>query len=102
MALQPCILPGGTLHLDFSAEEILGQPLVLLRPGKKPLPPWWSALSKREKDVALLLAKGMSNRSVAQALGIALSTAKDHVHRVLKKSGKKSRAEIAGALSPQA
>lgn len=98
MALQPSVASGASLHLDFSAAKILGQPLVVVRPGRE-FPAWWSLLSKREKEVASLMAKGMSNRDIAEELGIAMSTAKDHVHQVLRKSGKKSRGEIAGALN---
>ncbi len=37
----------------------------------------------------------MRNKEIAAKLGIALATAKDHVHRVLSKMGLSSRAELA-------
>ena len=43
------------------------------------------ALTARERDVLALLAEGLSNRAIAERLGIALDTAKFHVGRVIDK-----------------
>ncbi len=42
-------------------------------------------LSAREQEVLELLAKGMSNRSIAETLFISEKTAKNHVSKILKK-----------------
>lgn len=42
-------------------------------------------LSAREQEVLELLAKGMSNRSIAEALFISEKTVKNHVSNILKK-----------------
>ncbi len=42
-------------------------------------------LSKRETDVARLMALGLINKQIARRLRIKLSTAKNHVHNVLRK-----------------
>lgn len=42
-------------------------------------------LSPREQDVLLLLAEGLSNRGIADRLGVGTATAKSHVQRLLAK-----------------
>jgi DNA-binding NarL/FixJ family response regulator len=54
-----------------------------------------SALSPREKLVARLIRKGMSNRDIAQRMGVAVGTVKIHVHHILNKTNKRSRLELA-------
>jgi DNA-binding NarL/FixJ family response regulator len=54
-----------------------------------------SRLSRREAEVHKLLASGMSNREIAQALFISEATVKVHVRRVLQKLGVRSRTEAA-------
>jgi DNA-binding NarL/FixJ family response regulator len=44
--------------------------------------------------VAVLLARGRSNRQVAQEMVITEKTAKNHVQQVLQKLGVRSRAEV--------
>ena len=73
---------------------VLGQPVVVLRP-REGQAPEFAELTKRELEVAALVAKGLRNREIAEVLGISLGTVKDHVHRVLAKSGLESRAEVA-------
>jgi histidinol-phosphate aminotransferase len=46
-------------------------------------------------EVARLLARGLTNRQVAESLVITEKTAKNHVARVLDKLGVNSRAEVA-------
>jgi DNA-binding NarL/FixJ family response regulator len=48
-------------------------------------------LTPREVDILLLLAQGMSNDEVAQALFLEVSTVKSHLARMLPKLGVKSR-----------
>jgi DNA-binding CsgD family transcriptional regulator len=46
----------------------------------------------REREIVDLLMQGMSNRQIAQALGIAEATVKKHLHHVYRKLGVRSRA----------
>lgn len=46
----------------------------------------------REREIVDLLMRGMSNRQIAQALGIAEATVKKHLHHVYRKLGVRSRA----------
>ena len=51
------------------------------------------ALTPREREVLDLLAQGLSNRRVAERLGISERTAKFHVNAILAKLGAESRTE---------
>lgn len=52
-------------------------------------------LTRREKDVLELIAKGQSNKLIARNLDISEGTVKVHVKRVLHKLGLRSRTEAA-------
>ena len=54
-----------------------------------------SRLTRRETEVARLLAEGMSNREIAERLVISQRTAEGHVEHVLAKLGLSSRAQVA-------
>jgi non-specific serine/threonine protein kinase len=53
------------------------------------------ALTRREVDIASLVAKGLSNREIAARLFISPRTAETHVDRILTKLDFHSRAQIA-------
>jgi two-component system, NarL family, nitrate/nitrite response regulator NarL len=55
-------------------------------------------LTTRELQIADLVARGFSNKEIAQALVIEVSTVKNHVHSVLKKMQVHRRAEVAVRL----
>jgi predicted ATPase/DNA-binding CsgD family transcriptional regulator len=61
-------------------------------------------LTGREREVALLVARGRTNRQIGRALGIAEKTTEVHVHNIIRKLGACSRAEVAAwvASSPSA
>lgn len=52
-------------------------------------------LAPREREVAVLIADGKTNREIAARLSIAESTAETHVQHILNKLGFNSRAQIA-------
>jgi DNA-binding NarL/FixJ family response regulator len=58
-------------------------------------PPPSASLTQREDEVARLLARGLTNRQIADILVISEKTAKNHVQRVLDKLGMRSRAQLA-------
>ena len=58
-------------------------------------------LTPREKEVAILVARGLSNRQIASQLMISEHTAATHVRRILKKLGLQSRAQIGSWLTQQ-
>jgi DNA-binding NarL/FixJ family response regulator len=52
-------------------------------------------LTKREKEVLKQLAFGLTNKEIAQALGISYETVKEHVQHVLRKIGVSDRTQAA-------
>ncbi|WP_329124624.1 ATP-binding protein [Streptomyces sp. NBC_01465] len=52
-------------------------------------------LTRREREVAALIAQGMTNREIAERLVISKRTADAHVEHILAKLGFSSRAQIA-------
>jgi non-specific serine/threonine protein kinase len=65
-------------------------------------------LTAREREVAVLVARGLSNREIAAALTITERTAEGHVGHALARLGLRARAQLAawataqGLVSPQA
>jgi non-specific serine/threonine protein kinase len=53
------------------------------------------ALSRREEEVAALVAQGLSNRHIAQQLFLSEHTVKRHISKILRKLELASRAEVA-------
>ena len=58
-------------------------------------------LTAREREVAVLVARGYSNPQLARALVIAPRTAGRHVEHVMAKLGVHSRAEVAAWAAQQ-
>jgi DNA-binding NarL/FixJ family response regulator len=52
------------------------------------------ALSKREQEIARLVASGLSNREVAQRLSLSHHTVKNYLFRVFEKLGISTRIEL--------
>jgi predicted ATPase/DNA-binding CsgD family transcriptional regulator len=67
----------------------------------QPMPVGPSILSRREVEVARLIAQGKTNREIAEALVITEGTAANHVNHILTKLGFTSRAQIAVWVSKQ-
>ncbi len=60
-----------------------------------PAPEEPAPLTRREREVADLVAEGLSNKEIAAALVISTRTAESHVERILAKLGFASRAQVA-------
>jgi predicted ATPase/DNA-binding CsgD family transcriptional regulator len=69
------------------------------RSGSQAVPGGDAALSRRELEVAALVAQGKSNAEIAAALFIGLRTVEAHVTHVLNKLGFTSRAQIAAWMA---
>jgi pimeloyl-ACP methyl ester carboxylesterase/DNA-binding CsgD family transcriptional regulator len=68
--------------------------------GKEPAPAVApAALSRREQEVAELLAGGLSNRQIAERLYLSERTIDNHVHHILDKLGFESRVQVATWLA---
>lgn len=59
-------------------------------------------LTRRERDVALRIAEGKSNRAIAEELVITERTVEGHVSNILAKRGFRSRAQIAAWVAGRA
>jgi pimeloyl-ACP methyl ester carboxylesterase/DNA-binding CsgD family transcriptional regulator len=57
------------------------------------------ALSRREREVAQLLARGLSNKEIAGRLYLSERTVDNHVHHILDKLGFDSRVQVATWLA---
>jgi pimeloyl-ACP methyl ester carboxylesterase len=103
------LIPGATLiplpgssHLFYHGDwvGVLEAMLSFLCEPARPGP----RLTGRELEVAELVAKGLTNQSVARRLSVAPRTAEAHVENIRRKLGVRSRAQIAawdGARSSQ-
>jgi DNA-binding CsgD family transcriptional regulator len=56
-------------------------------------------LTKRELEVALLVAEGLTNRVIARKLGIAEWTVVNHLRKVMRKLGCQSRVQVTRRLA---
>ena len=59
-------------------------------------------LTERQIEVARLLAQGLSNAEIGEALGIAVFTARNHTDQILYKLGAATRARVGAILRGQA
>lgn len=98
----------GYLLKDITAEELAnairaayaGKPTlsseaaqVLIQSTRMPAGKRGFDLTDREREVLVLMAKGLNNRQIADQLIVSVSTAKFHVSSVLSKLGAASRTE---------
>ena len=56
------------------------------------------ALTEREREVAVLAARGLSNREIAESLVVTVKTVEWHLRHAFRKLGIDSRAELGGYL----
>ncbi len=101
-AFEAAVLAGRGLSLDEAIAEVLRPTQTSasrsLVPGT--VPP--GMLTRREHEVAELIAEGLTNRQIADRLIIAERTADTHVQNILAKLGCVSRAQIAALIQPKA
>lgn len=84
------VAAGGTWIDGTLLGPILQSYRQLVRPAKRPdLPP---TLTERETDVLRLMARGASNREIADHLNLAETTVKTHVGTLFTKLGARDRA----------
>jgi two-component system nitrate/nitrite response regulator NarL len=89
-AIAPAALAVAAGH--WVVDESFADALFGLRPAVTvaPAPP---LVSRREQEVLELMSEGLSNRHIAERLGISRHTAKFHVNAILDKLGATTRTE---------
>lgn len=80
-----------------SSQELQFVLEALVRPGlmEKPDSSHARPLSKREEEIARLVAEGLSNRQISDRLGLSEHTIKNYLFRVFEKLGVATRVELA-------
>ncbi|MGH3517535.1 MAG: ATP-binding protein [Haloechinothrix sp.] len=89
---------GAALSLDQAVDYALGKTSAHVPPRPHQQ---LDVLTRRELDVARLVADGHSNKRIAAELVISVRTAETHVENILTKLGFHSRAQIATWVSQQ-
>jgi predicted ATPase/DNA-binding CsgD family transcriptional regulator len=88
----------------LSFEQAVAAALALAAPAAPepkeppPPPPGAAPLTRREREIARLLARGATNPQIAQALFITAGTVAWHVHSILQKLDLQSRHQVAAWL----
>ena len=85
---------GWRLHLVVQGPRHPGESTTAaLADAEAARPP--TALSPREREIVILVARGLSNRQAAAELSISPATVERHVANILGKLGFHSRAQVA-------
>ena len=91
---------GHAIEYALSEEEEHEPPTLVPVPEQQPpvVEPT-RRLTRREREVAILVARGLTNRQIASELSVSTNTANNHVARILRKLGLHSRAQIAAWMT---
>jgi DNA-binding NarL/FixJ family response regulator len=81
-------------ELAFST-EIANQVVQAMAAEPRQEPSNLSRLSERERQIAMLVARGMKNRDIATDLHISENTVKRHLQSIFSKTGTRDRLELA-------
>jgi DNA-binding NarL/FixJ family response regulator len=86
-----------TERIKLGLSRLGGRPRRRTADGKRDkAAPKGSVLTPREREVAALVAEGLTNRQIAESLYVAERTAETHVENILMKLGFTSRTQVAG------
>ena len=88
-------LPQGELHDHFVRQALVAIPATPTLTPRQAARKESGGLTQREREVAVLIAQGKSNREIAERLVITVRTVEANITRILDKLGFKSRTEIA-------
>ncbi len=94
---EQCVDAGADIYIEKSSggAEIGAalRALLVADSGFEELAPTDSKLSKRQKQLIVMLDQGLSNRDIAESLGISEHTVKVHLWRLFRRLGVKSRTQ---------
>ncbi|GAA4557139.1 LuxR family transcriptional regulator [Planotetraspora kaengkrachanensis] len=98
-AFAEAVRQGGEWTLGHATAEALGTPRVTDKKDDEIDAPAPSPLTRREHEVAELVARGLGNKEISSELVIAQRTAESHVEHIMTKLGFKSRTQIASWMT---
>jgi DNA-binding NarL/FixJ family response regulator len=87
------VVAGGEALLAPSLTQRLIAEYVRGTPPRVGVPDRLRELTEREREVLVLIARGLSNEDISARLFVSVSTVKTHVNRILGKLGLRSRAQ---------
>jgi len=102
--------PGDTARVRALVEAVLARADLLAMPplaaaaralAERAEAPSAGGLTRREREVAQLVADGLTNRAIAQRLYVSERTAANHVQHILDKLGLSNRSQAASLVSRQ-
>ena len=99
---KPHVLVDAVRHAAQGRPQVDGEVLGTLvgmasRSAPQAVPPSLQALSAREREIAALVAEGLSNEEIAARVHLAVPTVKTHLTRIMGKLGVGNRVQIAVA-----
>lgn len=97
VSVQEAVRLGIEIGVDGAGDDETARP----RPGSRS-PRTSSPLTDRERQIAALIADGMSNRDIAAELTISVRTVDGHVERILRKLDFGSRTQVASWMAAAA
>lgn len=84
------------VHRAVEGRTALSADMALrLADGLRTAPPDRPALSPRQRDIAQLIARGLTNREIAATVNLSEGTVKNHVTRILEHAGVTDRTKFA-------
>jgi len=83
----------------LSEEEPTAPPLSPVPEQEAPAGTQLPDLTRREKEIAALIARGLTNRQIASKLVVSGRTVDNHVRNILKKLGLRSREQVAARMA---
>jgi DNA-binding NarL/FixJ family response regulator len=86
---------------EYALSEVRAAPPAAPSPERPPAGEPTGKLSRREEEVAEMLAQGRTNRQIAKELVLSERTVDKHVSNILKKLKLSSRAEVAAWVEAQ-
>ncbi len=96
VSCRPLLIGTGIKVIISGIIWILREDKNVVIPEKQAAP--FSILSRREKEVARLAAKGYTNAQIAEELYISVETVKRHMSTIFEKLGIESRKQLIGEL----
>jgi DNA-binding CsgD family transcriptional regulator/tetratricopeptide (TPR) repeat protein len=95
---------GRAMSMEQAIDYALSQEVPLTPPSpasEQPSSEVSSSLTRREKDVAILVGRGLTNRQIASELVLSEHTVHHHVTNILRKLNLRSREQISSRLDHQ-